>query len=201
MMPGILAAADLLMMDSANLRYATERMPADAADRLVAPLGWTVRETIGHIVLANERFAYHIVQRLRGIPFSGVADEAAEVNAEAVARTNDIPVRDLLARLDISATSLIAAYKALPDQASGSKEASKAMQNAVAEDAAHMSHHAIDLVDAVPELRTDPMVLNWVLYVDYTGDERRSAAQMTLLKEVRDAILAADGELEDADGE
>ena len=176
-------------------------MPVDAADRLVAPLGWTVRQTIGHIVAAYERFAYYISRAVEGEAVDADALDPDELNAAAVAESCDTPLQALLARIDLSTTSLIALYRGFREATNLTASQEAEVVDVITESAEHMSHHAIDLVDAVPELRTDPMVLNWVLYVDYSGDERRSAAQMTLLKEVRDAILAADGELEEDDGE
>lgn len=200
MMPRILAAADQIMLDSVNLKYFAESMPADAIDRVIVPLGWTVRETIAQLVVANERFASDVQRALRALTFTGEAGEDDELNAEAVAEAVSTPFRALLARLESSSASLIAAYKSFPDHLNLPRGEAERFQELLSEDSGHMRLHAIDLVDAVPELRMDPMVLNWVLHVDYAGDERRTAAQLALLREVRDAILANEHEMESADG-
>ena len=47
----------------------------------------------------------------------------------------------------------------------------------------------------------DPMVLNWVLYADYHGDDRRTGAQVAVLNEVRESLDAEDDDESEDDEE
>jgi hypothetical protein len=64
----------------------------------------------------------------------------------------------------------------------------------------HIAHHGMDLVDAVEEVRFDPMVLNWILYADFSADPSRLSRQQHLLAEVRDRLADDDGDWDDEDG-
>ncbi|MGE0598008.1 MAG: hypothetical protein AB7J35_12700 [Dehalococcoidia bacterium] len=48
----------------------------------------------------------------------------------------------------------------------------------------HCQTHAIELVDSIPEVRMDPLVLNWLLDLEFTDDAGR-AWQAALLAEAR----------------
>ena len=198
MMPEVRAAADRFMMDCANLRYLIAGVPADALEREITPLGWTLRQTIGHVVATQERYA-DTVARFNTHESEGGAFDLAAINAAVAEATRATPLPELMMRLDKSLITLFAGLAQLPED---DTDASLAwLVKAVTQWSSHISDHAIDFVDAVPEVRMDPMVLNWVLYTDYHGDDRRTAAQVALLNEVRESLDAEDDDESEDDEE
>jgi len=64
--------------------------------------------------------------------------------------------------------------------------------NALQASSRHLVAHGLDFADTLPELRHDPMVLNWLLYADYSENAERTARQEKLLAEVRDLYAAGE---------
>ena len=58
----------------------------------------------------------------------------------------------------------------------------------------HLAMHGLDIIAAAPQIRFDPLVLNWLLYADYTGAPVREAQQQTLLLALRDRYPDPEGE-------
>ena len=59
----------------------------------------------------------------------------------------------------------------------------------------HAAGHAIQLLEAVPELRGDPMLLNWLLYQDFSREPAQFTLQQTLFEEVRERHAHEDDEM------
>jgi hypothetical protein len=51
----------------------------------------------------------------------------------------------------------------------------------------HIGAHALELIEALPALRADPFLLNWILAADFREHPVSLARQQRLLTQLRDA--------------
>lgn len=58
----------------------------------------------------------------------------------------------------------------------------------------HLALHGLDIIVAAPEIQFDPLMLNWLLYADYTGAPAREAQQRDLLQALRERYPDPEGD-------
>lgn len=197
MTPAVRAAADRFILDAANLKYLASCIPKGGMDRSVEALGWTVRQVIGHLVASQERYGQTIALLLADDP-PAPGRGVEEFNAQVAEQTRSTPLPDLLGRLDLATARLLALCERIPSEPSDYKLDGLCLADALGPWSTHVAEHGIDLVDALPELRFDPMILNWILYADYSADECRFQRQLRLMADVRERF-GDDDEQEDDD--
>lgn len=61
----------------------------------------------------------------------------------------------------------------------------------------HFEEHGLDLADAEPALRRDPMILNWLLYADFQGQPELLERQERLAADVREWLQSEADAAED----
>jgi hypothetical protein len=111
-------------------------------------------------------------------------------NAETASRTATMPVPDLVALLDGSLVRNVAACERVDDTVASAMLVGRPLLDVLAAMSRHLADHGLDFADTLPVLRHDPMVLNWLLYADYSDNAERTARQAKLLAEVRDMYAA-----------
>lgn len=200
MTPEIRAIADRFIMDTANLKYLASGVSKDALERPVEVLGWTVRQAIGHLVVWQEAYVDVLPVLLRGDELDPNFD-INDFNAEGAEQTRQTPLPELIGRLDLALVRLIALLEQLPAGLEEAPAGPARFIDLLRGWSLHLAEHGIDLVDALPELRFDPMILNWVLYVDYSDDSRRLGRQQALLADVRDHFVDEDEAFEEDEDE
>lgn len=198
MTPEIRAIADRFILDTANVKYLATVLPKGALARPTPAGDWTVRQVIGHIVAGLERHVEFSRLFLADGTFPDSFDPQ-EFNALSAAATRKTTLPVLLARLDAATGDMLSLLGTMPEDSASSQFGPVRLGDAFGIWSRHIAHHGMDLVDAVEELRVDPMVLNWILHADFAADPERLPRQQHLLAEVRDH-LAKDAE-EDWDGE
>jgi hypothetical protein len=198
MTPEVRAIADRFILDTANLKYLASNLSESALERRVEPLGWTVRQAIGHFVAWQEGYIDVLPKMIRGEPLGEGFDVNAfnEQSAEGSAAT---PLPQLLTRLDSALAQLLKILTQMPKAAGEQPLGRGTLTDLLESWSLHITEHSIDLVDTLPEMRFDPMILNWVLYSDYSDDPRRFERQQLLMADVRDHYADEDGEEEDDD--
>ncbi|MCE7927749.1 MAG: maleylpyruvate isomerase N-terminal domain-containing protein [Dehalococcoidia bacterium] len=202
MLARVHALADKLIYDVAMARYLAATLPKNGLERKI-PGGWTVRQLIGHLGDAQARYAAALANVLAGEPpFPGGFDPERQNSAAAPAFASArLPA--LLESLDQTRSSLLDLMGSFsPAQLEMPFSHGLSLIEALGAWSGHIEGHALDVIDAVPELGRDPMVLNWVLYADYTADPGRLVRQQRLLEAVRehfgeDAPGAGDEDFED----
>lgn len=199
MTPELRAIADRFIMDTANLKYLASGVPRGGLERPVEPLGWSVRQTIGHLVVWQEAYLDGLPALMRGDQLEPGFDIDA-FNAKGAEQTTATPLPDLLARVDLALVRLLSLLESAPAGFEDARVGSARVGDLLRGWSTHLAEHSIDLVDALPELRFDPMILNWVLYADYGEDGRRLDRQQTLLADVRDHFVN-DEDFEEAEDE
>lgn len=194
MTPEVRAVADRFILDVANLKYLASCIPKGGLDRPVEALGWTVRQAIGHLGASQERYGRTIADLLADAAATASFD-VDEFNAEVAEQTRSTPLPDLLGRLDLATARLLALFERMPPGVEDREVGGHSLADLLGPWSEHVAEHGIDVVGALPEVRLDPMILNWILYADYSGDERRFQCQASLMAEVRDHF-GDDGEYE-----
>lgn len=188
MTPAIRAAADRFILDTANVKYIATNLPAGGLERPVEGFGWTVRQLLAHIATNQDRYAVRLAGVVAGEPPPPSRDAPARdrLNDQAAVRARRMPSRQIVRQLDDALSRIVRALEALPAAAASSNVGDRTLAERVTAWSKHCSEHGIDLIDALPELRFDPLMLNWLLYADYTGDAARSTRQRSLLDDVRE---------------
>lgn len=172
MEPRLRAIADRYILDVANLRFMAASLSDEALARRVVDSEWTVAEVVVHLTDATEVQANCIEQARAGVPIEagyrspGPGDPGPEVQAT-------------LDRLGTARDRVIGALAAIPPI--DDKDVA-----ALDRWSCHYARHAIDLAEALPEVRMEPMVLNWLLHADFRDEPPAFRRQQALLAEVRE---------------
>ncbi|MCC6383244.1 MAG: DinB family protein [Dehalococcoidia bacterium] len=184
MLSALRALADRLIWDVANVRYVAERLPRGGLDRRPAEGERTVREILAHLAASQQRFAQEAEALARGDSLAA-ANEAT--SGRATGRRPAPGLAESLQALAAARDATIAALEPVTAaQLDSASPDAGTVRKLLQKHSCHLAHHALDFADALPELRFDPMVLNWALYVDCTDDVALGRRQAKLLAEVRD---------------
>jgi hypothetical protein len=189
MTPELRAIIDRFMYEQATVTYIVMSLPPGGVERVMEGPGWTVRQLIAHFAGTQEGYAAATERWLAGQPALPDDFDTGRINAMTATANIETPLADLLARLRRSLRALFAAFHQVPD---GDLEAPFAGHTAIETFRSwgrHYRDHAFDLLDAAPELRFEPLVLNWILYAEFT-DEGAQARQRALVEEVREHYAA-----------
>ncbi|MGH2632176.1 MAG: maleylpyruvate isomerase N-terminal domain-containing protein [Tepidiformaceae bacterium] len=194
MTPEIRAAADRFILDTANVKYIATNLPPGGLEREVEGFGWTVRQLLAHLATNHESYAAALERVVAGEPRTQVWDRAAgdRRNNQAARRAKRTPSRQIARQLDEALVRLVGLLDALPPGAADGDFGGRRLAGRVTDWSRHCAEHGIDLIGALPELRFDALMLNWLLYVDYTGDIEREARQRRLLEDVRERYANED---------
>lgn len=200
MHPEIRAIADRFMYETATLKHITALAPEESLDRPVAhPTLGDVRMQFQHLALALEGFADEWAGWLRTSGFRlgwRPCDLAAKawIASRPRLKPDGPALREEFGR---GLNSLIAALSSTPEgreeEETGGGELGIEVLRVLNE---HALSHAIALMDALPEARMDPLVLNWLLYAEFE-DEASKAWQAKLLADAREYLANQPHEEED----
>lgn len=186
MVPEVRALADKLIYDVAMVRYMATSLPKGGLER-VAPGGWTMRQLLGHLGDAQARYVDALARFAAGeppFPSGFDPDHLNRIAAPAFAKAR-LPA--LLESLGSTRDALLDLLGPLtPEQLGTPFSHGLTLLEALEGWSGHVEGHALDVIDAVPGLGRDPMVLNWVLYADYSRQPARLARQQRLFEEVRE---------------
>jgi Mycothiol maleylpyruvate isomerase N-terminal domain len=190
MTPELRAVLDRFILDTANTKFVAFNLPADALDRQVAGVHGTVRQLFGHIAGSMGWYA----EALSGFVV-GTAPTSSEGhherNTDQVARAIDTPLSVLVTQIDGALNGLMQASTALSDEQLSCEFVGRTSTlDTLRTWSRHFAGHGLDFADALPELRFDPMMLNWLLYADFRDHPARLARQRKLLVELRERYPA-----------
>ena len=198
MTPELRAILDRFMYEQATVTHIVMSLPSEGAERVVGGTGWTIRQLVAHFAASQEGYAAAIGRWLAGEPVEPEGFDPDRANAET-ARTNaETPLPELLVRLRTSLRELFAAFHAIPDEGLAEPFGPSGALEIFHSWGRHYLDHGLDLLDAAPEVRFDPLVLNWILYADFV-DEPSKVRQQQLMKEVRAHYAAMPEEGVEAD--
>lgn len=192
MEPDARAYADKLIYDVAMVRYMATSLPKGGLERTV-PGGWTVRQLLGHMGDAQSRYVAAISRALAGEKPFGDGFDPEQQNAAAAPGFAKAKLPALLAALVETRDAILGLLEpASQDQLDAPFSHGLTLVGALRRWSGHLEGHALDFIDAAPELRVDPMVLNWLLYADFSAVPAWQERQQKLFEEVREML--EDGE-------
>ncbi len=175
MLPVLRAAADQFIFDIATLKHIAELAGEAGLDSVCEATGWTVRQTLAHLAGAMEGYAAAIESG------TGAGQAPAEFDAA-------VPVAEIFDRYDRARDRVTAAFERFG-------AAPLAPVPPVVDDfdqwMDHIPRHSIDLLEALPGVRLDALVLNWAMYHDFSDDPAWLARRLAIVKVLREELEAA----------
>ncbi len=182
------------MFETGMLKLLGTQLPAGALERLVPTTGWTVRHSLGHLATAQTAYADALEAFASASPPGTAPSDATNMADTRAVELESRPLPAILADFDASLRRLVAQLNLV-----SADELDLAVGNLTLRHFSHVSSnhaasHAIQMLQALPELRGDPMLLNWLLYQDFSRDPADNALQQQLLAEVRERYATEDSE-------
>lgn len=197
MTPELRAIADRFIYEQATLKHITALAPEEALRRPVGGLEWNVGQLLGHLGSSMGTYAEVVRKWLVGEPaLDGFEPDA--MNAETAARFAAASRLDVTRELGTGLVNLFAALSAVPDDRLVEPLGRGTALETLEAFGEHCLRHAIALVDALPEVRMDPLVLNWLLGAEFE-DEASRAWQRALLAEAQEYIASHPDEEDEED--
>ncbi len=173
------AAADRCLYDTANLSLLLAALPGDALARPCGTSGWTVGQTIAHLVGMVAADAEAIERFVAGeTPPQPTETADASWSAE-----------DLAAAIPRARNRMLAALERVKFAHAARLYGERKLADTVLAWGEHSMEHALDFTDAVPELCDDPMVLNWVLWQTPGAAPGLVERQARLYERVKDRLM------------
>lgn len=195
MTPELRALADRFIYEQATVKHIALSMPSDALSRPVHGGEWTVRQLLAHLGSALCEFQRAVEKLVASEdPLDGIDYE--DINRRTAARYATADLAELLSLLGSGLNGLVAAFEALPDHRLADPLAASDVLTVLRSLGEHCLQHAIPLVDALPEVRFDPLVLNWLLSADF-DDEASTAWQSKLFADAEEYIASQPDEDEE----
>ncbi len=199
--PEARAIADRFMFDTGNLKYLATQLPKGALDRAVPGPGWTVRQGLAHLADGQDGYAVILEGLQRGeAPSAELFDPTAH-NAEVAATNRETPLPRILEAFDASIRRLVAALVQVDEAASQAKVGLYDLPDVLHAWSNHASRHGMEMLDVLPELRDDAMMLNWLLYEDFSDSPEHLERQQRLYDEVRERYGDEDDDDDEEVGE
>ncbi len=187
MKPEVRAIADRFIYEQATVKHIATLAPEGGLDRPVPGYEWTVRQLLAHLGQSLNDYAEMVRNWLLGEPPVPHGWDPGKVNAQTAARYKDASLPEILALLGAGLNSLIAALAAIPDDRASGDFGPRPFLQTFEVFSGHCLEHAIPLLDAIPEARMDPLVLNWLLDAEFPTETAR-AWQETLLQDAREYV-------------
>lgn len=181
------ATADRLMFDTGNLKYLATQLPKGALERTVSGPGWTVRQVLAHLADAQQGYAEMLEWLQDGPRPEPSRFDPVTHNADIVAKHRETPLPQIISLFDSSIRRLVPAFVVIDESASQLGASPHGLPDVLRVWARHAAGHAMEMLDVLPELRDDPMLLNWLLYEDFSEEPEHLASQQRLMEEVQDS--------------
>lgn len=183
------ALCDRFIIEAGYVRFLAGVLPDLSLERIVPANGWTVRQTFNHIVAVLGEFPEMFVRLLHGDSAQPAGFDRDAANAAQAASTGTTSLLEIITRLGPARTRFLALLEdndsaletALPD--------GRTLAEVVARWAHHSARHCLEIVEALPELHTDPLVLTWLIGSDL-GDAAETIERQERLRQ--SAIAAFD---------
>lgn len=196
MTPELRAIADRFIYETATMKHMLSLFPDGAAGRAVHGHqdGWTVRQLVAHLAESLHTYTIFLDNVLAGRePDFGVDDAAMD----SPMSHPEVPLIEVSRRFDSGIRVLFDCFDGIPDEALG-PDGIHGLPGVLQTFNGHALSDIIPLVDAVPEVRMDPLVLNWLLEAELQ-DEASREWQNALLAEAQEYIASHADEEDEED--
>lgn len=184
MLPLAKAAADRLLFDIASLRYVVTSLPEGGLDQPVDGGDWNPREVLAHLTAYLDLYGGVLERIERGdepFPPEFSLEEFHDRTPDGGAGGDSSRLPQLLAGLEAARDRLTAALGPLTAEHLRTPFRTGTIANAVQRWPMHVPSHALEIVASFPQFHIDPLVLNWLLVIDF-GDDEAKARQDAIRK-------------------
>ncbi len=175
MLPVLRAAADQFIFDIATLKHVADLAGDEGLERSCEATGWTVRQTLIHLAASMEGYA-EVLE-----PASGSGQPAVEFGQA-------MPTVEIFERYDRARDRVIAAFERFD---ATRPAANPPVFATIGPWVDHIPRHSIDLLEALPGVRIDSLVLTWAMFHDFGGDPAWLARRRAIVKVIREEYEAA----------
>lgn len=197
MMPELRALADRFIYEQATIKHIIASIPDEALARKCEGFDGTVGELLGHLGWSLGDHAEVVRAWLADEALPASIDPDRDEGQDNTRFTN--ATRPELSRdLGIGLINLFAVLSAIPDERLDEQLGEQHALESLGFLSEHCMYHAIALIDACPEVRMDPLVLNWLLHEDF-ADGPELQWQQALLDEANAYIAARGDSMEEDD--
>ena len=185
--PEARAIADRFMYDTGNLKLLATQLPEGGLARTVPALEWTVRQVLAHLAAGQLGYAETLERMATGATaFTAEEFEQPRIAVDQLVGAAPLPLPKILDDFDSSLRRMVAQLNVLSEEALHLSVGDRTLLAILHAWSDHAAGHAIQLLGALPELRGDPMLLNWLLYQVFSGEPAQFALQQMLFAEVRE---------------
>lgn len=187
--PQVRALADRFTYEQATLKHIIGLAPDGSLQRPVHGGEWRVRQLLAHLAQSLSEYAAIVAGWVAGEPPLPGGWNPDSIHAETARTQVNAGEPELLALFGEGLTALVAVLRAVPEDRIHERLGPGEALEVLRVFAGHCQGHAIALVDALPEVRLDPLVLNWLLHLEFS-DEASQTWQRNLLDEARQLVAS-----------
>lgn len=197
MIPAARAVADRFMWEGAILRFLAEILPPGADERDVPGPGWNVQQLYAHLARQEQAHADRLEGFLRGQPVAPTKQEYELWEANTARLGLERGLDHWLDLIEEQRERLYALLGEL-DEARwvGPYDSTRSVADILKRWSGHYAEHAFDLIEVVPEVTLEPILLRWLLRLDLSGDPALQERQRAYAGRAREALAAAEAEPE-----
>lgn len=195
MHPVVRAIADRLIWEGAVLELFAGLLPESADGRPAGDGEWTVRQLFAHMAIKERLHADNLERYLRGEVPRPPGFQVDAWNAETVAAARDMSFEDILSVLESERARLFAMFATLgEDDLEREFIPGRPLLAAITAWSGHYVEHGFDLIEAVPELNLEPIVVTWLARAELPPDSPLANRQQALVTVIRAELARLDAE-------
>jgi hypothetical protein len=196
MHPEIRAIADRFIYEQATLKHITAQAPEEALRREVLGYGWSVGQLLAHLAVSLETYR-GVVERWLAREDALKGFDPPSTNAHTAEEHREVSRAKLRELFGAGLVGLVETLSRVPDERLGETVGPGTIVEVLRGPFGnHALSHAIALIDALPEVRLDPLVFNWISRADFESSAEREW-QLKLLADVREYVLSLPVDEED----
>lgn len=187
------AAADAFIFDVAMLLHVADVLGEEGMERRCDASGWTTRQTLGHLAANYERYAATLEMRIAGAPALPARNDPEAANPLIAEAERTTPLAELVVRTAAARSRIVEALGLVTpgQEVAPIRKGAPPLLVVVTGWSGHGSSHALDFIEAAPELARDALVLNWAYYPQ-PGEPpslgQRREAMLNRLREMREEM-------------
>lgn len=195
MIPPARAVADRLIWEGAILRFLAGILPPGAAERHIPGPGWNVQQLYAHLARQEQAHADRLEGFLGGQPVAPSKEEYELWQAETVRLGLEYDLDHWLDAIELQRGRLYALLAQVEEARwAGPYDSTRSVADVVQRWSGHYTEHAFDLVEVVPEVTLEPILVRWLLRLDLSGNPALQERQRAYARRAREALAAVEAE-------
>lgn len=188
------ALCDRFIIEVAYVRFLSAMIPDLGLERIVPATGWTVRQTFNHIERSLHAYPEMFMRLLNGEAERPDGFDPEAENAAQVAATGATPIDEIIAGLGSQRRRFLGVIESHDSELLMPLPGDRTVAEVVAGWAHHSARHCLEMVESLPELHTDSLVLTWLLGSDLGTDPTTLEQKERLRQRALEAFGATEEE-------